>query len=835
MSGKHDIKEVEQLISQQSDAAALSVLEDEAHFRRLSDVAFEALLVHDKGIILDANLAAATMFGCDQDKLVGMKLLDFVAPESIELVMERIALFNGSPFEVIAVRTNGEHFTVEVSARDYTYHDTKVCVAAVRDISTVRHVEESLHAYKQRMNLHVQSTPLAVIEWDTDFRVKAWNPAAERVFGYTEDEAMGKRAADLILPETAIKRVDEIWEQLKTRKGGERSTNDNVTNSGRMIVCKWYDTALVDAAGQFIGVMSLADDITERIHAQKALLQEKELAEVTLASIGDGVITTSRSGEITYINPEAERLTGWSLDEAFYKPISKVYKITDDVGNTIIEDPSQACMDRAERIEVNNNLSLTRRDGSKIPVVHTAAPILSNENRVVGAVLVIRDVSELKNLENKLVYQASHDPLTDLVNRAEFERRVEFVINTTAIDDKHHILMYMDLDQFKVVNDTCGHIAGDELLKQVSEQLFSRLRDTDTLARLGGDEFGVLLKNCPLDKGEYIAEILRNLISEFRFVWHEKTFEIGVSIGLVAINRESGSLTEILSAADSACYVAKDLGRNRTHVYREDDDILAARHGEMRWVHRINDALAGNKFVLYAQRIQPLMRKNDHLHFEVLVRMLDEDGSLIPPGAFIPAAERYNLMSSVDRWVIRNALQELSIAHKREPGLKVICALNISGQSLCNDDLVDFVSEQMNLTGIDPTSICFEITETAAIANLSKAINVIDTFRDMGCRFSLDDFGSGLSSFAYLKNLKVSYLKIDGGFVRDIIEEPINSAMVEAINKIGHVMDLETIAEFVESIPIRNYLRGIGVDYVQGYGIQRPVPFHEIFKPFDDS
>jgi diguanylate cyclase (GGDEF)-like protein len=433
-------------------------------------------------------------------------------------------------------------------------------------------------------------------------------------------------------------------------------------------------------------------------------------------------------------------------------------------------------------------------------------------------------------LESRLVYQASHDSLTGLVNRHEFELRVEHAITTAATEDKRHVLMYLDLDQFKVVNDTCGHIAGDELLKQISAQLHRRLRDTDTLARLGGDEFGVLLEGCPIEKGENIAETLRQTIRDYRFVWQDKTFEIGASIGLVAITTDSCSMTEVLSAADSACYVAKDLGRNRSHVYLEDDDIVAARHGEMHWVQRIYAAIADDRLTLYAQKIESLDANNNELHFEVLVRMLDEEGNIIPPGAFIPAAERYNLMSNIDRWVIRNALQNMDAVLADEPDLDFVCALNISGQSLCDDDFLDFVMGQINLSRVESTSVCFEITETAAIANLNQAMHIIDTLQGIGCRFSLDDFGSGLSSFAYLKNMKVNYLKIDGSFVRDIIEEPVNSAMVEGINKIGHVMEIKTIAEFVEDHTIRNYLRGIGVDYAQGFGIQRPIPFMEMFE-----
>lgn len=813
-------------IRKKVEAAALDA---EARFRNLSDAAFEGIIIHDKGLVLDVNRAIAEIIGCEQHELVGKNVLDMVAPESRDLVMKKLGNPDELVYEVIGLRASGESFTAKVCGRDYPYQGKQVRVIAVRDITNERKAENSIQKYEQHMGLLVEKTPLAVIEWDKNFKVKSWNSSAERIFGFTKSEALGKHAGELILTNEFVDVADEVWQRIITQSGGERSTNENKTKSGNCIICEWYNTPILDAYGELEAVVSLANDITQRVQAQEELYNEKELAEITLASIGDGVLTTDGNGLITYINPVAEALTGWSLDEGLGEAVQNIYRVTDEFGVRLQEDPVQRCIKNAERLEMNQNLSLQNRDGRRFPVVHTVSPIFNHDSQVVGSVLVIRDISELKILESRLVYQASHDPLTGLVNRHEFELRVEHAITTATTDNKQHVLMYLDLDQFKVVNDTCGHIAGDELLKQISTQLYNRLRDTDTLARLGGDEFGVLLEGCPIEKGENIAETLRQSIRDYRFVWQDKTFEIGVSIGLVAITQESGSLTDILSAADSACYVAKDLGRNRSHIYLESDDILAARHGEMRWVQQINEAISEDRFVLYAQKIEALTNKGESMHFETLVRMLDTDGGIIPPGAFIPAAERYDLMSTIDRWVISNALKKLDEVLEENPEQEFICALNISGQSLCDDDFLDFAIEKINLSEVQPAAICFEITETAAISNLTKATHIINTLREFGCRFSLDDFGSGLSSFAYLKNMKVNYLKIDGVFVRDITEDPVSSAMVEAIHKVGHVMELETIAEFVENTTIRNYLRGIGVDYAQGFGIQKPIPFMEIF------
>ena len=430
----------------------------------------------------------------------------------------------------------------------------------------------------------------------------------------------------------------------------------------------------------------------------------------------------------------------------------------------------------------------------------------------------------------RLSYQAAHDTLTCLPNRREFELRVERALVGAREQHQTHTLCYLDLDQFKVVNDTSGHVAGDELLRQLAVLLQGKLRDRDTLARLGGDEFGVLLENCSLEQAQPIAEELRQMVKEFRFVWHDKPFVIGVSIGLVAITHESENLSALFSCADAACYAAKDRGRNRVHVYVEEDIELARRHGEMEWVGRITRAMEENRLRLYVQPIMPLFPSDSaDVHYEMLLRMLDDDGQVILPMAFIPAAERYNLMTSIDRWVISAAF---SIFHQLfsavTGGVKTICTVNLSGHTLCDEHFLDFVERQFILNQVPYASICFEITETAAITNLTEAIEFIRALKAKGCKFSLDDFGSGLSSFTYLKNLPVDYLKIDGAFVKDMETDPMDRAMVESINHIGHVMGLKTIAEFVESEQIMEHLKAIKVDYVQGDWIKSPQPLSNL-------
>jgi diguanylate cyclase (GGDEF)-like protein/PAS domain S-box-containing protein len=557
---------------------------------------------------------------------------------------------------------------------------------------------------------------------------------------------------------------------------------------------------------------------------EASLFAEKERAQVTLASIGDAVITTDVAGQIEFLNSVAEELTGWSNAEASGQPLDKVFHIINEVSRAVVENPVAIALRSGVVVGLANHTVLVRRDGAELNIEDSAAPIRDRHGQIIGVVLVFHDVTKAHEMAKQMGWAASHDSLTGLYNRAEFERRLQALIERTHAD-KQHALLYIDLDQFKVVNDTCGHAAGDQMLCQVATLMHGRMRESDTLARLGGDEFGVLLENCPTDNGRQIAENILDAIRGFRFAWDDKIFMVGASIGLVQIAGEGLDGTRLLAAADTACYAAKDEGRNRVQVFNASDSETIRRSGEMNWVARINRAFDENRFRLHWQAIEPLQAGlRQERHGEILLRMIDDHGVLVPPAAFLPAAERYNLMPRVDRWVVRQSLRWLA----DHPEESQCGAINLSGQSLGDEQLLDFVIEQLRHTAIAPGRICFEITETAAIANLTKAIRFIGALRERGCRFSLDDFGSGLSSFGYLKNLPVDFLKIDGGFVRNITRNSIDQAMVAAINNIGHVMGLATIAEFVESDDIKALLCAQGVDFGQGYGIARPVALDDL-------
>jgi diguanylate cyclase (GGDEF)-like protein len=463
--------------------------------------------------------------------------------------------------------------------------------------------------------------------------------------------------------------------------------------------------------------------------------------------------------------------------------------------------------------------------GKVLYVREIGEPEIDEQGTIIRTFGTLQDITDSKLVEERLSYQASHDALTGLINRREFEKRAERLLSTIKQDKSEHALCFMDLDQFKIVNDTCGHTAGDELLRQLGSVLANTVRYRDTLARLGGDEFGVLMEHCSLDDAHRVAASLQKTVQNFKFTWQEHDFKIGVSIGLVPVTSDTTNLTELMKQADAACYMAKDQGRNRIHVYHPEDTDLAKRHGEMQWVERINQALEDDLFCLYAQPIVSINGSGDAgIHYELLIRMKDENGDIIPPDEFLPAAERYNLITKIDCWVIEHAIDLLA----NDPVfLKKInfCSVNLSGQSLTNPDILKFITNQVIESEIQCEKICFEITETAAISNLNGATKFISTLKRLGCQFALDDFGSGLSSFAYLKNLPVDYLKIDGMFVKDIVDDPIDYAMVKSINEIGQVMGMQTIAECVENDAIKGMLEKIGVNYVQGNGIGKPQPF----------
>ena len=523
---------------------------------------------------------------------------------------------------------------------------------------------------------------------------------------------------------------------------------------------------------------------------------EKELVQVTLGSIADAVITTDREQRVSYSNRNAEQMLGMPGADMLGRPLNQVCRLEGEGGA----------------------LHLLAADGTLLPVDRSVAPIHAPDGAAIGQVIVLHDASEARRHAAQLSYQATHDELTDILNRREFERRLrELLAALRQGSGGEHAVLYLDLDRFKIINDTSGHAAGDELIKQVSQLLQATLRERDIVGRLGGDEFGIMLTQCSHEDALRVAEKVRKAVVDLHFAWGVRSYRIGVSIGLVLLDSRSSSLKEVMKAADAACYMAKEKGRNRIHLYSDDDAELSVRQTEMEAVSRIRAALENDRFCLHLQTIAPL--RGGRAHAEVLVRMLDEQGGLVPPMAFIPAAERYDLMPLLDRWVIRHAFEALA-----QQAVGTSWAINLSGASVCDEGLLEFVLEQQRRTGVALEDVCFEITETVAVANLAQAATLIQDLQAQGARFALDDFGAGMSSFAYLKHLPVDYVKIDGSFIKGILHSPTERAMVESINQIAHVMGKQTIAEFVEDDAVLACLRAMGVDFAQGYGVGRPEP-----------
>ncbi len=638
---------------------------------------------------------------------------------------------------------------------------------------------------------------------------------------------------------------------------------------------------------------ALVTHLKEREKIRRELFLEKEMAQVTLQSISEGLVTIDRQGCIEAINPVAEKLMGYASAEAKGKNFSQVFHVIEEQSRKI---SNSAFITTLEQGKVNNSCDrdlLVSQDGREFAIDYSIAPIRSFQGEIMGAVIVFRDVTEARRMAQQLSWQASYDPLTGLANRREFERYLRRAIATAKRGQQEHTLAFLDIDRFKIVNDTSGHIAGDELLRQISMLLQDNLRQTDMISRFGADEFAILLYSCKQEKAIMILQGLVELIKGFRFVWQDKLFTLGASVGVTAVTADSPDVTQILSRADAACYVAKEQGRNRVYVYCQEDANRP--HGEMEWAAKIQQALENDQFRLYYQTISPLPGssnlssspvsnvsvvnslsngnssnlgnnldnnlgnnlaihreqniKDKHVkdkntkdknnvtpfpkpslreeHYEILLRLVDQDNSLIMPSVFMPAAERYHLMPMIDRWVIKNlfSLEEIWEIYRHSP-CQSLFTINLSGASLNEESFWEFLVEQIDQYKIPPHLLCFEITETVAIANITKTSRFIRQMRELGCRFSLDDFGSGMSSFGYLKNLPVDYLKIDGEFIKDIVESSTNVEIAAAIHRIGHVMGMQTIAEYVTNQKVWQKVAAIGIDYAQGYYINRPQPLN---------
>jgi diguanylate cyclase (GGDEF)-like protein/PAS domain S-box-containing protein len=655
------------------------------------------------------------------------------------------------------------------------------------------------------------------------------NRAAADIFGLEPAALVGKPITDLLRPayrSQLRKRVTTVLDEAG--EPAEPLEVQLITGDEHGLWAELYSRP-VDYEGER-ALLTVARDITHRKGMEASLGRGKLQARITLESIGEGVITTDTAGNIDYMNEAAEQLTGASRSTGLGKRLTDLIALVDETDRDSLGDPVVRCLAERKRVSLGRRaLMLSKHGGREHSVELTASPIRAPDGIVAGCVVIFHDVSELRGLARQMSYQASHDALTGLVNRSEFESRLEAALQLVRVGDgSGHAVCYLDLDRFKAVNDTCGHLAGDNLLREIASLLRERVRDSDTVARLGGDEFGLLLVGCPLEKARQITDDICQAVANHRFVWRDQIFDIGVSIGVVEIGHESGSAESVLGAADSACYVAKQQGRGRVHVYSARDEIVARQRGEIQWLQRLQRALKENQFELYVQPIISVAGRVDSgPALEVLLRLRDESGDLISPAQFLQAAERYQLMGSIDRWVVQATLTALSSGSIRLPDGRC-CGVNLSGQTLGDESFLDFVVDGLDHSGVDPGQLCFEVPESAVVHNLEHARRFINVLHGIGCRFALDDFGSGIGSFANLKELAIDYLKIDGTYIRNIAQDSINHAMVAAIIKLARTLDFRIVAEEVEDRDSFEAVRRLGVDFVQGYVIERPHPIQAL-------
>jgi diguanylate cyclase (GGDEF)-like protein/PAS domain S-box-containing protein len=543
-----------------------------------------------------------------------------------------------------------------------------------------------------------------------------------------------------------------------------------------------------------------------------------------LDSLAEGVLTTDLEGRIAYVNQTAEHLLGKPASETMGRTLPEVLQLVDEADRKALADPVRQTLQTGARVNLGRRGMLVSNNGNgERSIELNVAPIRNANGEVTGAVIAVRDVSDLRGLTRQMSYQASHDALTGLVNRREFERRLQDGLEAARTGGLRHVLCYLDLDRFKAINDECGHVAGDGMLREVAALIKDAVRDSDTVGRLGGDEFGILLIGCPLEKARQIADDVVRAVADYRFVWKDKIFNVGVSIGLVEVSRESGSMEDLIGAADSACYVAKTQGTH-VQVYSAKDEAAARQRGEIHWLQRLQTALKEDRFELYGQAIQPVGPPGaSGPGLEVLLRLRDEAGNTIAPAEFMPAAERYRLMPHIDRWVVQTALTALGRGGVRLAPGRSLC-INLSGQTLGDASFLEFVVDCLDRTGVPPERVCFEVTENSVITNIDHAKRFIGVLHGMGCHFALDDFGRGLSSFANLKSLSLDYLKIDGSFIRNLASDNVNQAMVTAMIKMARSLRFQVIAEQVEDSSALDSVKRIGVDFVQGYQVARPQP-----------
>jgi len=694
-------------------------------------------------------------------------------------------------------------------------------IISIRDIAhdndTAQNKINDLEEHINLLQSIINKVPDLISVRDVDGRIILVNEAVEKLYGSNADEIIGKYDKDIRgcpwKTESLIELDTLLIEKTQKKTILEESTIDE---KGKKL---WLQTTIqpFDTANNEIRLLSISSNITPRRQTQQKLIQSdkrfKDFTEIAANIFWE----LDENLNYTYISGSIKKLIGSS---SVY-PLGKNY-------NTLFSNSKKCELDidayqklLLKKESISNFTFNVKNNNKEIDIFRiNAKPIFDMHKQFVGYRGVIRSITEEKALLERIAYDAKHDSLTGLVNRKEFDKQLKRILKKSKDTEEESVLCYLDLDHFKVVNDAAGHSAGDKLLVQLTNILQDKVRSSDIVARLGGDEFGIILESCPLDNAITVCEEILNSIHQFVFVKDHQSFSVSVSIGVAMITNNSSNEAVIMSQADMACYRAKELGRNQMHVAHTDDTAIIERSSEFTYVSAITDAINNDRLFLMKQPIVPINNKEDKAyHYEVLSRILDEKNNIIPPNEFIRIAERYGMITSVDRFVIKKSFQYHMQAHNND---KDVISINLSGNTISDPYILEFIKNEIEKHNINPSSICFEITETAAISSIKKAINIIKDLKEVGVMFALDDFGSGLSSFGYLKDLPVDFLKIDGAFVQNIVNSEKDRAIVKSINEVGKSMGMQTIAEFVENDQILEILSDIGVDYAQGYGIGKP-------------
>jgi diguanylate cyclase (GGDEF)-like protein/PAS domain S-box-containing protein len=760
--------------------------------------------------------------------------IDFYAPEVRPIVEAAVAkaMADGTDWdlELPFIQKGGRRIWVRaVGHAEFVGGKPMRLYGAFQDITLRVQDRLALEAAQQRVTLATEAGGIGVWELNVQTGVLTWDALTYALYGRPEGSGTDGYALWARHLHPADRSRAELEFKSSLENGADfRSEFRVIWNDGSVHFLRAAGSVTLNASGQALHIVGVNWDVTPLRELANQLAEQHELLHVTLQSIGDAVITTDAQSQVTWLNPAAERMTGWLSSEALGQPLTQVFHIVNEGTRHPTENPVATCLAQGKIVGLANDTVLISRNGDEFGIEDSAAPIRNTTGDVLGGVLVFHDVTEQRRLSGEMSYRATHDALTGLVNRAEFETRLRRTLDKAHEDSSEHAMLYIDLDQFKLVNDACGHSVGDQLLQQVAKLLREAVRARDTLARLGGDEFAVILEHCMSDQAQRVAQQICDRMEEFRFVHEDRRFRIGTSIGLVPLDSRWANTAAAMQAADTSCYAAKEAGRNRVHVWFDTDQAMRTRHGEMQWATRLEQALDEDRFVLYAQRIEALGEGSTGLHAEVLIRLLDSDDSLIPPGAFLPAAERFHMATRIDLWVLKRAVRQI-LAMPDVNTLDTLC-INLSGQSVGDRAFHRHAIAALTEAGSAVCRrICLEITETTAVTNMADAAIFIEQVRALGARVALDDFGAGASSFGYLKTLKVDLLKIDGSFIRDVLDDPLDAAAVRCFVDVARVVGVKTVAEFVDRPEVLARVREIGIDYAQGFLLHRPEPIENLF------